>query len=100
MIFLQNELFCKIKSNLKIKAFYGTSKNAGLIQIWTALIACLLLVWLRFKSKAGWGLLELPAWPKPCFWSAWTGERCLVSGIQMTDNLYYSISVLDSSDTL
>ena len=60
MTFLQNELFGKwIKSNLKIKAFYGTSKNAGLIPIWTALIACLLLVWLRFKSKAGWGLLEL-----------------------------------------
>jgi hypothetical protein len=30
-----------------------------LIQIWTALIAYLLLVWLRFKSKTGWGLLEL-----------------------------------------
>ncbi len=56
----QIELFFKwIKQNLKIKAFYGTSKNAVLIQIWTALIAYLLLVWLRFKTKAGWGLLEL-----------------------------------------
>jgi putative transposase len=56
----QIELFFKwIKQNLKIKAFYGTSKNAVLIQIWTALIAYLLLVWLRFKSKTGWGLLEL-----------------------------------------
>jgi hypothetical protein len=54
------ELFFKwIKQNLKIKAFYGTSKDAVLIQIWTALIAYLLLVWLRFKSKTGWGLLEL-----------------------------------------
>jgi hypothetical protein len=53
------ELFFKwIKQNLKIKAFYGTSKNAVLIQIWTALIAYLLLVWLQFKSKVGWGLLE------------------------------------------
>jgi IS4 transposase len=42
------ELFFKwIKQNLKIKAFYGTSK------IWTALIAYLLLVWLQFKSKVG-----------------------------------------------
>lgn len=56
----QIELFFKwIKQNLKIKAFYGTSKNAVLIQIWTALIAYLLLVWLKFKSKVGWGLLEL-----------------------------------------
>jgi hypothetical protein len=56
----QMELFFKwIKQNLKIKAFYGTSKNAVLVQIWTALIAYLLLVWLKFKSKLGWGLLEL-----------------------------------------
>jgi len=56
----QIELFFKwIKQNLKIKAFYGTSKNAVLIQIWTALIAYLLLLWVKFKTKAGWGLLEL-----------------------------------------
>jgi putative transposase len=56
----QIELFFKwIKQNLKIKAFYGTSKNAVLIQIWTALIAYLLLVWIKFRTKAGWGLLEL-----------------------------------------
>jgi hypothetical protein len=56
----QIELFFRwIKQNLKIKAFYGTSKNAVLIQIWTALIAYLLLVWVKFKTKAGWGLLEL-----------------------------------------
>jgi hypothetical protein len=56
----QIELFFKwLKQNLKIKAFYGTSKNAVLIQIWTALIAYLLLVWVKFKTKVGWGLLEL-----------------------------------------
>ena len=56
----QIELFFKwIKQNLKIKAFYGTSKNAVLIQIWTALIAYLLLIWVKFKTMAGWGLLEL-----------------------------------------
>lgn len=47
------------QQNLKIKAFYGTSKNAVLIQVWTALIAYLLLVWLKLKSKVGWGLLDL-----------------------------------------
>jgi hypothetical protein len=56
----QIELFFKwIKPNLKIKAFYGASKNAVLIPIWTARIASLLLVWVKFKTKAGWGLLEL-----------------------------------------
>jgi putative transposase len=47
-----------IKQNLKIKAFYGTSENAVLIQIWTALIAYLLLLWLKVKSRLGWSILE------------------------------------------
>jgi len=52
----QIELFFKwIKQNLKIKVYYGNSKNAVLIQIWTALIAYVLLVWLKFKSKTGAG---------------------------------------------
>jgi IS4 transposase len=56
----QIELFFKwIKQHLRIKAFYGTSQNAVLIKIWTALIAYLLLVWLKFKTKVGWRLLEL-----------------------------------------
>jgi hypothetical protein len=56
----QIKLLCKwIKQNLKIKAFYGTSKNGGLLQVWTALIAYLLLVWLKLKSRVGWGLLKL-----------------------------------------
>jgi IS4 transposase len=58
----QIELFLKwIKQDLKIKAFYGTSKNAVLIQIWTALIAYLLLVWLKFKSKVALGA----SWKSP-----------------------------------
>ncbi len=39
-----------IKQHLNIKAFYGTSKNAVLIQVWTALIAYLLLFWAKLKS--------------------------------------------------
>lgn len=51
------ELFFKaLKQNLKIKTFVGTSENALLIQIWTALIALLLLKWLHFLSQAGWSL--------------------------------------------
>ena len=40
----QIELFFKaLKQNLKIKTFVGTSANAVKIQIWTALIAILVL---------------------------------------------------------
>ena len=50
----QIEIFFKtLKQNLKIKSFVGTTENALLIQIWTALIALLLLKWLHYVSKAG-----------------------------------------------
>jgi hypothetical protein len=58
----QIEIFFKaIKQNLKIKTFVGTSKNALYIQIWTALIAILLLKFLRFKSSMNWSLSNLVA---------------------------------------
>jgi Domain of unknown function (DUF4372)/Transposase DDE domain len=54
------ELFFKaLKQNLKLKSFVGTSRNALLIQIWTALIAILLLKWLHHLSKAKWSLSNL-----------------------------------------
>ena len=40
-----------IKQNLKIKRFYGNSKNAVMTQVWTALIAYLLFYLLKMKSK-------------------------------------------------
>jgi hypothetical protein len=54
------ELFFKtLKQNLKVKTFVGTSENALRIQIWTALIALLLLKWLHHLSKANWSLSNL-----------------------------------------
>jgi IS4 transposase len=54
------EVFFKaLKQNLKIKSFVGTSPNAIYIQIWTALIAMLLLKWLHHLSKARWSLSNL-----------------------------------------
>jgi IS4 transposase len=48
----QIELFFKaLKQNLKVKTFVGTSENALYIQIWTALIAMLLIKYLQFKIK-------------------------------------------------
>jgi hypothetical protein len=56
----QIELFFKaLKQNLKVKTFVGTSENALRIQIWTALIAILILKWLHFLSKAGWSFSNL-----------------------------------------
>jgi hypothetical protein len=56
----QIELFFKaLKQNLKVKTFVGTSENALRIQIWTALIAMLLLKWMHHLSSAGWALSVL-----------------------------------------
>lgn len=58
----QIELFFKaLKQNLKIKTFVGTSENAVNVQIWTALIAMLLLKFLLLKSTYGWSLSNLAA---------------------------------------
>jgi len=58
----QIEIFFKvIKQNLRIKTFVGTSQNALLIQIWTALIAVLVLKYLKFKSSFQWSLSNLVA---------------------------------------
>jgi len=58
----QIELFFKaLKQNLKIKTFVGTSANAVKIQIWTALIAMLILRFLQLRSKFNWSLSNLVA---------------------------------------
>jgi hypothetical protein len=56
----QIELFFKaLKQQLKVKSFVGTSQNALLSQMWVALIAYLLLSYLKFKSKFQWSLNTL-----------------------------------------
>lgn len=58
----QIELFFKaLKQNLKIKTFVGTSANAVKIQIWTALMAILILRFLQLQSKFKWSLSNLVA---------------------------------------
>jgi len=58
----QIELFFKaLKQNLRIKTFVGTSPNALHIQIWTALIALLLLKYLQLRARFGWSLSNLTA---------------------------------------
>ncbi len=58
----QIELFFKaIKQNLRIKTFVGTSANALKIQVWTALIAILIIRYLQLCSRFGWSLSNLVA---------------------------------------
>ncbi len=53
--------FREIKQLLHIKSFIGTTENAVLIQIWTALITILLLKALKAMAKFNWHLSNLVA---------------------------------------
>lgn len=58
----QIELFFKaIKQSLRIKAFIGTTENAVQTQIWTALIAMVLLRYLQLRSTWKWSFSNLVA---------------------------------------
>ena len=70
----QIELFFKaLKQDLKIKTFVGTSANAVRTQIWTALIAMLLIKILQQRSTFAWALSNLIALLR---WNLFT-YRCL-----------------------
>ena len=59
---LTRQLFFKaLKQNLRVKTFVGTSANALKIQIWTALIAMLLIKYLQLRATFGWSLSNLVA---------------------------------------
>lgn len=58
----QVEIFFRdVKQLLHIKSFIGTSENAVMIQIWTALITILILKALKAQSKFDWYLSNLVA---------------------------------------
>jgi len=58
----QVEIFFRdVKQLLHIKSFIGTSENAVMIQIWTALITILILKALKAQSKFAWCLSNLVA---------------------------------------
>ena len=54
-------MFKSLKQLLKIKTFVGTSANAVKTQIWTALIAMLILKYVHLKSSFNWSLSNLVA---------------------------------------
>ena len=56
----QIELFFKwIKQHLKIKTFFGTSRNAVMTQVWVALCVYLLLSYVKFKARIGWTIHQM-----------------------------------------
>lgn len=58
----QVEIFFKaLKQTLKVKTFLGASANAVKTQIWTALIAMLIVKYVQMKSTFGWSLSNLAA---------------------------------------
>lgn len=58
----QIEIFFKeIKQLLRIKSFVGTSANAVLIQVWTAMITILILKYMKHIAKYNWCLSNLVA---------------------------------------
>ena len=56
------ELFFKtLKGQLQIEKFVGTSANAVLWQVWTAMIAYLLISLIRFINKVKWSIPSIKA---------------------------------------
>jgi len=53
------EFFRWIKKNLQIQAFWGTSYNAVMWQLFTAFALYLLLAYLKEQMKLGWSLFQI-----------------------------------------
>jgi len=53
--------FKSMKQLLRVKTFVGTSANALKIQMWTALIAMLILKFPQWRARFGWSLSNLVA---------------------------------------
>ena len=54
-------MFKALKQSLKIKTFAGTSANAVKTQVWTALIAMLVVKYRQLRSQYNWSLSNLVA---------------------------------------
>jgi len=95
----QIELFFKwIKQNLKIKTFFGTSRNAVLTQVWIALITVLLLAFYKFKAKLAQSLtqilksLQLTLFSRRSLWELFNPfsiVRSAKAGTQLSFNFNY-----------
>ena len=88
----QVELFFKtLKGNLQVDKFVGRSVNAVLWQVWSAMIAYLLVAIIRFKNKLAWAIPSIFAVlgvsifknaELESIWGFAPRERCVNSGFQ------------------
>ena len=84
------ELFFKwIKQHLKIKTFYGTSKNAVMTQVWVAMIYYLLLAYIRCQTKFSDSLYQLTR----------IIQECLFDRVHLLDILSLKIISLPTSNS-
>ena len=61
--------FKALKQNLRVKTFLGTKENAVQTQIWTALIAILLMKYLQMRSRWSWSMSNLIAAFRVCMFA-------------------------------
>lgn len=88
----QVELFFKtLKGQLQIEKFVGCGVNAVLWQVWSALIAYLLVSIIRFKNKLGWATSSIFAVitasifknrAMASLWDMAPHERCAATGFR------------------
>jgi hypothetical protein len=95
----QIEVFFKtLKQQLKVKSFVGTSRNALLSQLWSAMIAYLLLSYLKFKSKFGWSLYTLSSilptnlFSRRNLWD-WLNAPFRASSLSPPDSIQYELAL-------
>jgi hypothetical protein len=75
-----------IKQNLKIKSFLGTSKNAVIIQIYTALICYVLLMYLKKMLNFANSLGNFAKRIKTCLLKKMSFEKILSKTIKLKDD--------------
>jgi hypothetical protein len=66
-----------MKQHVRIKAFYDTSEQAVMNQVWMALIAFCLLVLMKMETGTERSLHELYRWLKTLLWESadnWLGR--------------------------
>ncbi|MCD8338985.1 MAG: IS4 family transposase [Burkholderiales bacterium] len=69
--------FKKLKQNLKIKTFLGTSENAVMNQVWSAAIVTLLLEVLRVGSEYDWSFSRLATYVRMALFDYFDLIDCL-----------------------
>jgi hypothetical protein len=79
--------FKMLKQQLKIKTFVGTSLNAVMIQIWTAMTTILLLKYLKQLGKYNWSMSNLVAFLRLSLFLKLCLTQCLDKPFKSPDEI-------------